>query len=92
MLRIGAPLISLVCLIVGMTHQIKIIIEKGSSDELSIPRILLGIFSGIVWVFYGLQIRNEWMMALNIAGIIMNVALIYVIKHLDRVKKNKEPL
>lgn len=84
MLAMSAPLISLVCLIVGMIHQIKIILTKGYSEELSLPRILLAIFSGIVWIFYGLELNNKWMIALNIAGAIMNIALIYVILHLRK--------
>lgn len=84
MLAIAAPLISLVCLIVGMTHQIKIILTKGYSDELSVLRTLLLIFSGAIWTFYGLEIKNEWMVALSVAGIIMNIALVSIIWHLRK--------
>ncbi|MBI3046028.1 MAG: hypothetical protein HYY86_00575 [Candidatus Harrisonbacteria bacterium] len=83
-----APLLSLICLIVGMAHQIKLILEKGYSDELSLPRIILVIVSGIVWIFYGLEINNQWMVALNIAGIFMNTVLISIIWHL---RKNHRP-
>ena len=84
MLAMAAPLISLVCVIFGMTHQIKIILTKGYSEELSLPRIFLAIFSGIVWVLYGLELNNNWMIALNIAGVIMNIALISIILHLRK--------
>lgn len=89
MLAMAAPLISLICLIFGMTHQIKIILTKGYSEELSLPRIFLAIFSGIVWVLYGLELNNQWMIALNIAGAIANIALISVILHLR--KNHKSP-
>lgn len=79
-----APLVSLVCLVAGMTHQIKIILTKGYSEELSIPRIFLGIFSGALWIFYGFELKNDWMVALNIAGIIMNLALISIIYYLRK--------
>mgnify|MGYP001580634151 CR=1 FL=1 len=94
MLAIAAPLISLICLIVGMTHQIKIIIDIGNShginseelkeklEILSVPRILLAIFAGIIWLFYGIELKNNWLTCLNLAGIIMNIALISVIRHL----------
>lgn len=88
MLAMSAPLISLVCLIFGMTHQIKIILSKGYSEELSLPRIFLAIFSGIVWILYGLELNNHWMTALNIAGVIMNIALISVILHLRKNHKS----
>lgn len=80
----AAPLISLVCVIFGMTHQIKIILLKGYSEELSLPRIFLAIFSGIIWILYGLELNNNWMIALNIAGVITNIALISVILHLRK--------
>lgn len=83
-----APLISLICLIVGMTHQIKIILTKGYSDELSVLRTLLLIFSGVVWTLYGLEIKNEWMVALSVAGILMNAALVSIIYYL---RKNRPP-
>jgi len=89
MLAMTAPLLSLICLIVGMAHQIKVILEKGNSDELSLPRIILAVVSGIVWIFYGLEINNQWMVALNIAGIFMNAVLILVIWHL---RKNHQSL
>ena len=84
MLAIAAPLVSLVCLVVGMTHQINLILTKGYSEELSLPRIFLAIFSGIIWALYGLEIKNDWLIALNIAGIIMNSALISVIYYLRK--------
>ncbi|MBI4992231.1 MAG: hypothetical protein HZB99_03365 [Candidatus Harrisonbacteria bacterium] len=80
----AAPLISLICLIFGMTHQIKIIIDKGHCEELSLPRIFLGTFSGVVWVLYGLELGNNWMIALNVVGIIMNLALMSIIFHLRK--------
>ena len=89
MLAMTAPLLSLICLIVGMAHQIKVILEKGNSDELSLPRIILAVVSGIVWIFYGLEINNQWMVVLNIAGIFMNAVLILVIWHL---RKNHQSL
>ncbi len=54
--------------------------EVGKRLEiLSIPRILLGILSGFIWGWYGLEIQNHWMLILNIIGIIMNTCLVYVI-------------
>lgn len=89
MLAIAAPFASLVCVIVGMAHQIKIILTKGHSEELSLPRILLAIFSGIVWILYGIEINNQWMIVLNVVGGIMNIALISIILHLR--KNHKKP-
>lgn len=84
MLAIAAPLVSLICLVVGMAHQIRIILTKGYSEELSIPRIFLGIFSGIIWALYGFEIKNDWLIALNVAGIIMNLALVSIIYYLRK--------
>lgn len=89
MLAIAAPLISLVCFIVGMMDQIKIILTKGYSDELSVLRIFLLIFAGIIWILYGLEIENKWMVAVSVIGIIMNTALLLIIWHLR--KNHKSP-
>lgn len=86
---------SLAGMIIGMTHQINIILEiggRGLSHEditrrleiLSIPRILLGVSTSIVWIFYGLQIGNNSISSLNFLAVVLNICLIFVIR---RVKK-----
>ena len=91
---------SLVAMVIGMTHQINVILEigqRGLSQEditrrleiLSIPRILLGISTSIVWVFYGLQINNHSISSLNLLAVVLNVCLIAVIW---KVKKRIPPV
>lgn len=95
MLGTIAPVMSLVGMIIGMTHQISIILEVGHEhlsreditrrlEILSIPRILLGISTSIVWIFYGLQINNHSISSLNFLAVVLNTCLIVVIR---RVKK-----
>lgn len=90
---------SLISMIIGMTHQINIILEigqRGLSREditrrleiLSIPRILLGIFTSMVWIFYGLQINNHSISSLNFLAVVLNTCLIVVIW---KVKKRVPP-
>lgn len=89
-LEILAPLITLITMIIGMTHQIKIILEIDRKilsreeinrrlDILSMPRILLGTFASSIWILYGIQIKNYYMLTMNIVGIVLNVCLAYVI-------------
>ena len=84
MLRVAAPLISLVCLIFGTFHQVQVIIEQGYCKELSLPRTFLGIFSGAVWILYGLELNNVWMIVTNASGIVMNIVLASVIIYLRK--------
>ena len=99
MLGIIAPLMSLIAMVIGMAHQINIILEVGQEgltreditrrlDILSIPRILLGIATSIVWIFYGLQINNHSISSLNFLAVILNICLIAVIR---KVKKRVPP-
>ncbi len=82
-------------MIIGMTHQISIILEIDREnlsmedigkrlDILSIPRILLSIVTGAVWIFYGLQINNNSIASLNFIAVVLNLCLIFVIR---KVKK-----
>lgn len=77
-------------MIIGMTHQIKIVLEidrrilsreeiNRRLDILSMPRILLGIFAGGIWILYGLQLRNYYLLTMNVVGIVLNFCLAYVI-------------
>jgi len=84
LLAIAAPAISLVCLIFGTAHQIKLLLEQGTSKELSLPRIFLGIFAGIIWILYGRQINNICIIFTNSVGIVINVILALVIMHLRK--------
>ncbi|GEM_PF-3420565 len=90
LLEILAPLVTLITMIIGMAHQIKIILEIDRKilsreeinrrlDILSTPRIFLGIIASTIWIMYGMQIRNYYMLTMNVVGIVLNVCLIYVI-------------
>ncbi|MBU6142289.1 hypothetical protein KGO95_04250 [Patescibacteria group bacterium] len=89
-LAIAAPLWAFVGLMLGMTHQIKIVIDIRREDmsvaerkrclkTLSIPRIGFAVVSGVLWGWYGAELHNQWMVVLNIIGTLLNVCLFYII-------------
>lgn len=82
-------------MVIGMAHQINIVLEVGQQNlskkdvatrlrVISIPRILLGLMTGVVWILYGLEIHNQSIWSLNILGIVLNGSFLFVVLNVKR--------
>ena len=89
-LALISPLSNFIGMIWGMAHSIKVVYsirERNLSEEeireklemVYMPRILYGIFCGILSMLYGLELRNYWMFSTILIAVILNLILAFLI-------------
>ncbi|MDO8429780.1 MAG: SemiSWEET family transporter [bacterium] len=76
-----APVVTVVILTIGITDQIRLIIEHKSSKQVSLTRTTLGTLVPVAWLFYGLELNNFTQIVCCICQIVLGGALFAVIWH-----------
>ncbi len=89
-LALFSPVGNFIGMVWGMSHQIKIVHELKkenlSAEEISkrlsllyVPRMLYGIFCGVINMLYGLELHNYWMVSTCLIALVLNLILTSII-------------
>ncbi len=84
----------------GMSHQIKIVHELKkenlSAEEIGkrlsllyVPRMLYGIFCGVLNILYGLELQNYWMVSTCLIGLVLSLILTSIIWNVTKTVKSR---
>ena len=93
MLGVIAPILASASVLFGVISQIRLIIKKQASDQVSLLPSVFAILVTILWIFYGFEIKNQWLAISSILNLICFLVLCFTIftyrKKTEKIKKFK---
>ena len=75
MLGVIASALASASLLFGVVCQIRLIIKKQASDQVSLLPSVFSILVTILWIFYGFEIKNQWLVISSILNLLCIIAL-----------------
>lgn len=99
-LALLSPVNNFIGMVWGMSHQIKIVHELKkenlSAEEIGkrlsllyVPRMLYGIFCGVLNILYGLELQNYWMVSTCLIGLVLSLILTSIIWNVTKTVKSR---
>lgn len=79
MLGAIAPMLASVSVLFGVACQIRLIVKKQASDQVALLPSVFAILVSVIWVLYGLEIKNYWLIAGSILNLFCFTALLSVV-------------
>ena len=79
MLRVIAPMLASASVLFGVGSQIRLIIKKQASDQVSLLPSIFPILVSVIWMLYGHEIGNQWIVRSSILNLFCSLSLLIII-------------
>ena len=79
MLGVIAPMTASASVLFGVACQIRLIVKKQASDQVALLPSVFAILVSILWVLYGFEIKNYWLITGSILNLFCFIALLSVV-------------